>query len=134
MERTFSKKIESLGEIFSFAEEFAAKSKLGDDLVFKINFSIEEVFTNMVKYSPEGSEDVAVSLDVEKGRLKIELTDFKVDKFDITKIPEPDIDRANREGDKGGRGLFLVKNLVDDLGYCYENGNSKITMTINLEK
>lgn len=133
MERRFRRTVDALEEVFGFISEFAARYRLGEDVVFRFKLAIEEVFVNMVRHSM-GSNDILVSLAKEGDKLIVSLTDFDVEAFDITKADEYDTRQPLDKRPIGRLGIHLVRNVVDEINYHYENRQSRITLIKDLGK
>ena len=134
MEKKFRRDISSLNDIFDFVHDFLILNHIDDAVRFSIDFMVEELFTNMVKYNPGNSNDILINITKIGSRLTLSLTDFDVDPFDLTKTAEVDVTRSLAERKVGGLGIHLVKKMVDDIDYEYVDRMSKITVTKNLEK
>jgi len=134
MEKKFRKDFSSLESIDEFVRSFAAGHALDENMVFTLNFVIEEIFTNMVKYNKESREDVEISLSKEGKKLIIRLTDFDVEPFDVTKRGEVNVNRPLTERKAGGLGIHLVKRMVDQIDYDYSDRKSTITLIKMLEE
>jgi len=133
MEGRFKRDIASLDAIFDFVAEFLAQQEIPPDNSFYANLVIEELFTNMVKYSKDGIQDIAIRLDRDGQRLVISLMDFNVEAFDITQSREVDVDRPMSERKAGGLGIHFVKQVADSVHYEYKDRNSTITVTKRIE-
>lgn len=133
IEKKFKKDLTSLEQIDAFIRSFAAENSLDGEMVFTLNFVVEEIFTNMVKYQPGSDKDVAVGLARDGDTLRIRLVDFGVEYFDPTAAPAVDVNKPLTERRPGGLGVHLVKMYVDDFRYEYANENSIITLTKNLK-
>lgn len=133
MERKFKREIRSLDDIFQFIEEFSRQEGVEESLVFTINLVVEELFTNMVKYNPENSNEIEIDLKLNDNDLLIHLTDFDVEPFDITKADQVDTGESLRERKVGGLGIHLVRKMVDKIDYEYHGGQSRIILTKHLE-
>jgi len=133
-EKKFPKKINSLDAIFDFVEDFIADNQHLRMDSNAINFAVEEIFTNLVKYNTESKRDILIELEIIDSDLVTSLTDFNVSKFDITEVDEVDTTLGVEERKVGGLGLHLVNKFVDKLEYEYKNSNSKITLLKHLEK
>jgi serine/threonine-protein kinase RsbW len=133
MERRFPRTVDALGDVFGFVSEFAAGCRLDEDAVFQIKLAIEEVFVNMVRHNA-GSRDVLVGLAREQDRLVVSLTDFDVEAFDITKADTYDTGQPLDKRPIGRLGIHLVRNMVDEISYQYENRQSRITLIKDLGK
>ncbi len=133
VERRFKREISSLEAIFDFVAEFLATNGIPPSNSFYADLLIEELFTNMVKYSKEGTHDIAIRLDRDSSKLVISLEDFDVDAFDITQSRELDMNQSMRERKAGGLGLHFVKQIADSVHYEYKDRNSTITVIRRLE-
>lgn len=132
MESSFVRRMESLDEVFDFAEKFFAANGLDGATRYAIGVAIEEVFTNMVKYNPHGQGELAVRLDRDNDRAIIGLTDFDSEPFDINKARDVDIQAPLSVRNPGGLGIHLVRKLMDEVNYAYHDRQSTITLVKNL--
>ena len=61
MQRTFRRSVDSLGGVFNFIDECAAGQGFPAPVLFAVKFAVEELFTNMVKYSVSDTQsDIAI--------------------------------------------------------------------------
>jgi len=134
MDKKFKRDLNSLDEIFKFIKKFSAKTGLDESVVFTINLVVEELFTNMVKYTYENSNEILLELKKEENNLIIYLTDFDVEPFDISKTAEVDTKQSLEERRVGGLGIHLVKQMIDKIEYEYKDRQSKIILIKHLEK
>ena len=134
MAKKFKRDLKSLDEIFKFINEFSAKTGVDESVVFTINLVVEELFTNMVKYTSENSNEILLELKKNADDLIIHLTDFDVDPFDINKTAEVDTKQSLEERRVGGLGIHLVKQMMDKIEYEYKDRQSKIILIKHLEK
>ncbi len=133
MERRFRRTVDALEEVFGFVSGFTTRCRLDEDVVFRIKIAIEEVFVNMVRHN-KGSNDILVSLTREGNKLIVSLTDFDVESFDITRADEYDTRQPLDRRPIGRLGIHLVRNMVDEISYQYEDRQSRITLIKNLGK
>ena len=134
MAKKFKRDLKSLDEIFKFINEFSAKTGVDESVVFTINLVVEELFTNMVKYTSENTNEILLELKKNEDDLIIHLTDFDVDPFDISKTAEVDTKQSLEERRVGGLGIHLVKQMIDKIEYEYKDRQSKIILIKHLEK
>ena len=114
-------------------DAFFARTGVGDEHLKPLQFAVEELFTNLVKYSRGGTRDILLDLKHEGGRLVVSLTDFDVEPFDIRAVEDVDVDRDLKDRKPGGLGIHLLKRMVDDVGYEYVDGRSTTTLVKSLE-
>jgi serine/threonine-protein kinase RsbW len=119
--RTFGRSFDSLEDIFAFTSEFFGRHGLDRDLLPTVDLIVEELFTNMVKYSPGGAPSIRIEMAPALGGVEVALTDYDVDRFDVTLAPDADINLPIEERKPGKLGLHLVRRLVDSLQYEYSS-------------
>ncbi len=106
-----------------------------DGLQFKIRLSIEEAVENVVQYAygtGNGWMEVSTDLNQETFLLTIELKDAGIP-FNPLEQKDPDITLSAEERQIGGLGIFLCKNLMDDISYSYKDGCNVLTMSKNVK-
>lgn len=134
MEKKFRKDFSSLESIDEFVRSFAAGHALDENTVFTLNFVIEEIFTNMVKYQPSVRNDVSIDISGDTRALRIRMVDYGVEYFDPTTAPPVDTGKPIMERKPGGLGVHLVRKYVDEFRYEYLGSDSVITMVKKLKE
>jgi anti-sigma regulatory factor (Ser/Thr protein kinase) len=133
-ERLFGKRTDSLESIFGYISGFAASHGVSDDITAEMQFVVEEVFTNMVRYNRESQNDVVIRLSIENGSFLISLADRDVHSFDPNSRPPVDVTKPLHERTPGGLGIHLIREMMDEVRYEYENRTARITLIKHLEK
>jgi anti-sigma regulatory factor (Ser/Thr protein kinase) len=133
MRRTFKKDMAALSEIFPFLEQELASLHASSLTVYTVSLAVEELFTNMVKYSVPGAGMVAISVAEGGGSCRVGVEECGAEPFDPTRAGEVDLAEHNRVGRAGGLGLHLVRNLVENLRYEYRYHCNVITFSKGLE-
>ncbi len=133
MERSFRRALTALDEVFGFLEEALAAYGVDATSAYAVNFAVEEFFTNMVKYEPEGDHSVSISVEREANRLTVRMVDTGVRLFDVTNTRAPNLSASLEERPVGGLGIHISKELLDSVTYDYGNGQSTITFVKTLE-
>ncbi len=133
MHRSFRREVSALDDVFRFTSEFVGANPIDEAVAFAMNLAIEELFTNIIKYSADSGNDVSIHLDITDGDLVIKITDFDVETFDMTATGRGDVDKPLEERRVGGIGLHLVRNMVDKITYEYKDRNACITLVKHLE-
>ena len=134
MQKAFSRDIQALDDVFDFLDTFIALHRLNDSVAFTIKFAVEEIFTNMVKYNSEGTNDIAIALQVDGEKATVRLVDFEAIPFDITKAESVNANLPIEKRKPGGLGIHLVKTMVDSVNFDHAENRSTITLTIRLDK
>jgi sigma-B regulation protein RsbU (phosphoserine phosphatase) len=132
VQRYFKRSFDSLDSVFRFIEDFLRAKSIDPGLREPVDFIVEELFTNMVKYNPDNAHDIALALGCSPDRLTVRLIDFDVDPFDVTRAPAVDIDKPLQDRQIGGLGLHIVRQMADTLRYEFADRRSTITFTMSL--
>ena len=127
--RTLRRSFDALEDIFAFTSGFFTRERVDPALRPTVDLTLEELFTNMVKYSPGGAPEVRVDIAAIPGGVEVTLTDYDVERFDVTAAPDADVDLPIGQRKPGGLGLHLIRRLVDSMTYEYskERRQSRIT-------
>lgn len=126
--RTFA----ALEDVFAFTEAFFAQEKIGGEDRFAVDFAIEEIFTNMVKYNAGATHEIALGLSRSEHLVTVTLVDRGAARFDVTEVPDAKVDLPLEDRRVGGLGIHLTRRLMDGVDYAYADGTSTITMTRTL--
>jgi anti-sigma regulatory factor (Ser/Thr protein kinase) len=132
-QRSFPRTAACLPDIFDFMDTFFDGAAVGEPARMPAQFAVEELFTNLVKYSRGGVKDISIELAREDSRLVVSLTDFDVEPFDIRTLPDANVDLELKDRKPGGLGIHLVRRMVDQIDYQYADGRSTTTFVKSLE-
>ena len=99
-----------------------------------IDVAVEELFVNIASYAYDKEIGVAVvQVEMLNEPLSVEITFIDNGKqYDPLANPDPDTTLAAKERKKGGLGIFMVKNSMDDVRYEYRDGKNILTIKKNL--
>jgi anti-sigma regulatory factor (Ser/Thr protein kinase) len=94
--------------------------------LYDIQLAVDEACANVVYHAYRGMEpgDMEVSCCLDGPELVIRVRDWGRS-FDPASVPEPDLDAPLEERALGGLGLFLLKQVMDQIQYTFdpEEGN-----------
>jgi anti-sigma regulatory factor (Ser/Thr protein kinase) len=128
--RLFRRAFDALPEIFGFTEAFFARQGVDREILTAVDFVVEELFTNMVKYgaAADPGSEVRIEIEAVEGGVEVVLADSGVEPFDVTGVPDADTGAPIEERRPGGLGLHLIRRLVDswDYEYVVERRESRI--------
>ena len=117
--KMFRRSFDSLQAIFAFTADFCSRHGVDSGLLPTVDFVVEELFTNMVKYSPDGGAEVRIDIAAIAGGVEMALTDYDVEQFDVTLAPDVDTGLPIEQREPGGLGLHLIRRMVDSIDYEY---------------
>ncbi|UCZ57242.1 ATP-binding protein [Desulfurispirillum indicum] len=100
-----------------------------DELAYHINLVLTEATTNAIRHGNEGNpdKDVHITITIAEDLLHIRVYDHGQG-FDISTLPEPDFDFLEDHG----RGIFVIRSLMDRVSYLPSNGGYVLEMTKRL--
>lgn len=133
MKRSFGRSFEQLPAAFEFTAEFYASAGIDEKHRFAIDFAIEEIFTNMVKYNPQAKGQIHIELERNGGTAHVVLVDRDVEPFDVTASAPPDTEAPLEQRQVGGLGLHLTRQLMSTVDYEHDDRTSRIAMTKELD-
>jgi len=96
---------------------------------FQINLIAEETFVNIVNYSK--TEFIKVNVEFENNSVTLEFVDNGFE-FNPLLKENPTAPNTIDEAEVGGLGIFLTKEIADELDYHYENGENHLKITKNV--
>ena len=122
--------IENIQIIESFIDNAKETFEINDDQYGNIMISVTECISNAIVHGnkSESSRLVHLDLQMEPGLLRCSIED-EGNGFDFNQLPDP-TDPANIEK-VGGRGIFLMKHLSDEVKF--EEGGKKTVLSFYLE-
>jgi anti-sigma regulatory factor (Ser/Thr protein kinase) len=129
----FEARLESLEKVKKFLSDQLVEDNIGKDVTFDLMVTIEEVFTNIVKYGLEKrqADKITIQLKVDTEKVKAEIIDTGR-AFNPLSLSDPDLDVPLEDRKPGGLGIYLVKELMDEVHYRrFQNGNI-LTLRKNL--
>lgn len=104
-------------------------NELGEKNI-QVNLIVEEIFVNIVDYSK--TDFIIVNAEFRKPTFTIEFIDNGIEFNPLLKENPPlpnDIDEAQI----GGLGIFLTKEIADELDYRYINGENHLKIIKKVE-
>ncbi len=116
--------------IESFIDNAKEKFKLNDDIYGNIMISVTESVNNAIKHGNrnEKAKNVSISLMLDDSQLKFRVAD-EGNGFDYHNLPDP---TAPENIEKpGGRGIFLMKHLADEVVFSHNGSVVELTFYID---
>jgi len=112
---------------------FRERHSLSEDVEFRLNLALEELFTNAVRHGGcKGIPDaVSMGLQMAGDDVAVEYAD-RGQPFDPADAPVPDLESPLEERRAGGLGLHFVRRIARHIEYHRVNGWNRITMRIAL--
>ena len=121
---------ENIRMIESFIDNAKDKYKLDDDIYGNIMIAVTEAVNNAIKHGShnDSSKNVSLSLTLHEGLIKFKIED-EGHGFDHQHLPDP---TAPENLEKpGGRGIFLMKHLSDEVEFAEGGRVVELSFYIN---
>ena len=118
--KNISIEIPSLAEniriIESFIDNAKEKYQLDDDIYGNIMIAVTEAVNNAIRHGNKdnSSKNVSISLSLEDGMIKFKIQD-EGEGFNYHQLPDPTA--PENLSKPGGRGIFLMKHLSDEVDF-----------------
>lgn len=99
--------------------------------IYQINLALEELFVNISKYAysdNEGIIDISYEISDNPKQLKVIIRD-KGKEFNPLAKEDPNLNVSVQERKIGGLGIYIVKNMVDDIKYHRANDENVLEIT-----
>ncbi len=129
--------ISQLSVMAAWIERLCDEHEASPALPMSINLALEEAVTNVILYAyPEsdGTSSFTLDFDCDDRDLSTwRIIDNGIP-FDPTAHEDADLTLGVMERPIGGLGIFLVKEIMDEVCYSRENEQNILTMKINLKK
>ena len=122
--------VDNLDEVQAFVEGKLEEALCPMKTLMQISVAVEEIFVNIAQYAYEGATgDACVTLELSEDPAAVTLrfADRGVP-YDPLAKPDPDTHLPAELRDVGGLGVYMTKQLMDELSYEYKDGQNVLTM------
>lgn len=130
VEQTFEATVDLLPVVSAFIEEELEKLSCPMKVILKMAIAIEEVYVNIAHYGYDekgGEVIVGVGFLPEDGTVAITFIDQGIP-FNPLEKDDPDVTLPAEERGIGGLGIFMVKQISDDVFYENKDGENILTI------
>ena len=121
---------DAINEVENIIDTFNQKLKIREDVFGNIIVAVTEAVNNAIYHGNASSEKkkVHLSFDISHAyKLVVKVRD-EGGGFDIDSLPDPTA--PENIGKPGGRGIFLMRHLADDLSFNEEGREAVMTFNI----
>ena len=124
--------LEYLQKFIDFVASCSREQGFEKKRVHEIELATEEALVNILNYAykeTNGYVEIICKLDDNK-RFIIEIVDTGI-AFNVLSVTAPDISADISERQLGGLGVFLIKEVMDEVLYRYEDNKNKLSLIID---
>ena len=121
--------ISEISRLGDFIEDMGNEFSLAPDVIFNLNLVLEEAVVNIINYAypKEEHEFIYLSAKMHDGSIVIVLTDTGKE-FDPTMAPEADVTLSADDRQIGGLGIFLIRQIMNEVRYERIDGKNVLTL------
>ncbi len=134
-EKTIKTEARELIILCSEVHQFLETNLMPDEVLYKLDLSVEEMVTNVVKYGynpPSAENEVRIKVEIlPKQSVTLTIEDSGHE-FDPVAFDEPDTSGTIAEREVGGMGIHLTRNMCDNMHYKREENKNILTVIVNL--
>lgn len=125
--------IHELNRLAEFIENLGEEKGFDMSLTMSLNLVLEEAISNIILYAyPEKmGKEIAINFSDYNNSLIFTISDEGVE-FDPTKVEEADITLSAEERGIGGLGIFLIRQIMDEVEYKRIENKNVLTIKKNL--
>ena len=127
---TLPAKLENLELMVRFIRNSAEDHGFNNERVNQIQIAAEEALVNVISYAYRDNDgNIEIICDArEDDSLAIKIMDWGIP-FDPLSQPEPDTQAPMEEREVGGLGIYMIRNVVDEVDYKRINDRNILTLT-----
>ena len=121
--------ISEVSRLYEFIEKVGNDFSLTPDIVFNLNLVLEEAVVNIINYAypKEDHQHIYLSAKMRDDSIVLVLTDTGKE-FDPTAAPEADVTLSADEREIGGLGIFLIRQIMNEVKYERIEGKNVLTL------
>lgn len=133
-EAVFSADFKNLEKIRDFVKQFALKNGFNEEVSDKIALAVDEACTNLIRYSFnfDNNQQIKISVHTDDRFFIVNIFD-EGNPFNPLDFPKPDMNEYILNFKKGGLGIYLIRSVMDEIGYIPSNENNPQN-TLTLKK
>ena len=121
--------LSEISKLNDFIEDIGNEFSLTPDVVFNLTLVLEEAVVNVINYAypKEDHESIYLSAKMQDGSIIFVLSDSGKE-FDPTMAPEADVTLSAEDRQIGGLGIFLIRQIMNEVKYERIDGKNVLTL------
>jgi serine/threonine-protein kinase RsbW len=121
--------LSEISRLNGFIEDIGNEFSLAPDMIFNLTLVLEEAVVNVINYAypKEDHESIYLSAKMQDGSIIFVLSDSGKE-FDPTMAPEADVTLSAEDRQIGGLGIFLIRQIMNEVKYERIDGKNVLTL------
>lgn len=130
-EITLEASIDNIEKVTAFLDSFLEDNECPMKAQMQLDIAMDELFSNIAHYAyAPDTGDATVRLDTTSDKPGVTVTYIDSGLFyNPLEKEDPDVSLSADERSIGGLGIFMVKKLMDNIEYKYEDSQNILTIT-----
>jgi serine/threonine-protein kinase RsbW len=131
----FPSRFESLAGIRDFVNLAAKDAGFNEKEIYAVELAVDEACANIIEhaYDGEGKGQIECTCNNINGGLEIIIKDDGKP-FDPDSVPSPDFSVDLEDLQPRGAGLFIIRNLMDDVSFTFSKNKGNILRMVKRKK
>ena len=133
-------KTTNLDKVTDFVRAELEETGFSSEQIMKICLAVEEIFVNIAHYAygkPDPMGNIIPDSGTGQAKIIIEADDSRVTltfidegrEYNPLGKDDPDITVPIKDREIGGLGIYMVKKIMDEMNYRYEEGKNILSVT-----
>jgi anti-sigma regulatory factor (Ser/Thr protein kinase) len=129
---TIHNELSEVAQLRDAVDRLAEELKVPTRSLIQLQVALDEVVSNVIQYAwpSGGTHEFLVRVTLGPTAAKVEVVDDGMS-FDPRQAPDPREAPEGRQPAVGGRGISMLKNLVDSIDYARVDGCNHTTLKKN---
>ena len=123
-------KIENLDTMLDFIQDSVKNIGFNKQTKYRLQLASEEALVNVINYAYPGGEgdvEIACDIDVENQNFIMKIIDSGI-AFNPLEKEDPDLNLPMEKRQIGGLGIYMIREIMDEVRYKRENGKNILTL------
>ena len=126
--RTIDADIHAVPEVSAELDHALRDRAFTDEEILDTQLAVEEAITNVILHGYAGDTGkIVITCRTTSGLAEVQIEDT-APPFDPLSLPEPDMSGDIEDRKIGGLGVFLIRQVMDDIIYRRESGRNILVM------
>ncbi|MBI4229869.1 MAG: ATP-binding protein [Planctomycetes bacterium] len=120
---TITNRTDQLQVVRDFVRESLHAGAVNSGIENRISLAIDEAVANIIEHGYESDRTGSIDLliEISPGRFQVVIRDSG-HSFHPDGVADPDLDEHLREGKRSGLGVFLMRQVMDEVEYSFREG------------
>lgn len=128
IEKSFKAIKDNVGTALEYIDQVLEDNMVNMKAKMQLNIVSDEIIANIVNYAyPKDTGDFWIEIIINDNDTTIKYKDMGI-KFNPLEHDDPDVTLSADERDIGGLGIFMIKKMMDEIKYEYEDNKNILTV------